>query len=93
MTILPHGFTLSLVAPSLDNSLPSSWVSSNEVNGTPGASSSVSSGDSTTISIFAAGVSANEIVELEVDGVRVASFNIGANGGNAGDFLHVILQS
>ena len=56
---------------------------------TPGVANNVSpDGGSagTTISVFAAGVSANEIVELEVDGVRVASFNIGANGGNAGDY-------
>jgi hypothetical protein len=80
------GFTLALADPNSDNSLASSWFASNEINGTPGAANNTVTADTTQISIFAAGVSANEIVELKVDGVRVASFNLGANGGAAGDY-------
>ena len=82
-----NGFTLSLVDPNVNNNVASNWVSSSAINGTPGAANDGAPVETTTISIFAAGVSANEIVELEVDGVRVASFNIGVNGGVAGDYF------
>lgn len=80
------GFTLSLVDPSLDNSVASSWASSQQFGGTPGEANNVASQSSTSISIFAAGNTTSEIIELEIAGVVVATYNIGENGGSSGDF-------
>ena len=78
------GFTLSLIDPDLDNSLASSWVASDQINGTPGRANNVST--NTTISIFAAGTSTNEIVGLDVNGIRVADFELSDFGANVGDY-------
>ena len=79
------GFTLALRDSSLDNSLASSWVASQQLGGTPNAENGFDS-DSTRIAIFATGTTANEIVELEIDGVVVATYDLGENGTVVGDY-------
>ena len=80
------GFSLALINPNSNNDTASNWVASNEINGTPGQANNVGPIETTTINVFAAGDTANEIVELEINGVRVASFNLGENGGAPGDY-------
>ena len=79
------GFTLALRDPSLDNSLASSWAASQQLGGTPNAENGFDS-DSTRIAIFATGTTANEIVELEISGVVVATYDLGENGTVVGDY-------
>ena len=81
------GFTLALIDPSSDNTVASSWATSQQLGGTPGEANNVTSQPSTTsISIFAAGNTTSEIIELEIAGVVVATYDIGANGGSLGDY-------
>ncbi|MFK8113167.1 MAG: DUF4347 domain-containing protein [Rubripirellula sp.] len=80
------GFTLALIDPTADNNVASNWAASQQLGGTPGSVNEFSAQQPTTIKIFAAGSTANEIIELEIAGVVVASFNMAANGGSAGDY-------
>ncbi|QDT02979.1 CotH protein [Rubripirellula lacrimiformis] len=81
------GMSLSLVDPALDNSIAENWFASAESGGTPGvANDGVVAGETTNISIFAAGESTNEIIELEIAGVVVATYDIGLQGGSIGDY-------
>ena len=91
------GFSLALRDPSLDNSDASSWAASQQLGGTPNADNGFSS-DSTQLSIFATGTTANEIIELEIDGVVVATYDLGENGAVVGDYaarnyIELIYQS
>ncbi len=91
------GFTLALRDPGLDNSVASSWAASQQFGGTPNADNGFST-DSTQISIFATGTTANEIIELEIDGVVVATYDLGENGTVIGDyaarnFVELVYQS
>lgn len=80
------GFTLSLINSASNNNVASSWLASTQINGTSGAANNLSPSETTSISIFAAGSTANEIVQLEIAGVIVASYQLSEFGGNAGDF-------
>ena len=91
------GFTLSLRDPSLDNSLASSWVASAQLGGTPNAANGFAS-DATQIAVFATGTTGNEIIELEIDGQVVATYDLGENGTVVGDyedrnFIELVYQS
>ncbi|MCA9136824.1 MAG: DUF4347 domain-containing protein [Planctomycetales bacterium] len=79
-----NGFSLSLINPTFDNSLAESWNASAQINGTPGVAN-----DQTTalnsITIFAAGVTGDEIITLDVAGQQVATFKLADYGGKPGD--------
>ncbi|QDT08933.1 DUF4347 domain-containing protein [Planctomycetes bacterium K23_9] len=79
------GFTLALRDPSLDNSDASNWAASQQLGGTPNASNGLTS-ETTQISIFATGTTASEIIELEIAGVVVATYDLGDNGTVIGDY-------
>ncbi|TWU51777.1 DUF4347 domain-containing protein [Rubripirellula reticaptiva] len=79
-----NGFSLSLIDPALDNNVATNWVASSQINGTPGLAND-SSQQTTSVKIFAAGTSGNEILTLEVAGSQVATFKLSDFGGQAGD--------
>ncbi|KAA1258536.1 Inner spore coat protein H [Rubripirellula obstinata] len=78
------GFTLSLIDPSLDNSLASSWIASSQINGTPGVVQN-SQPPQSVLTVFAAGSTSNEIITVEVAGQQVAVFDMASFGGQPGD--------
>ena len=78
------GFTLALVDPSLDNSLASSWIASQQLNGTPGTSND-SQSNLNSLSIFAAGTTGTEVLALEIAGELVEIFDLSIYGSKAGD--------
>lgn len=78
------GFTLALISPELDNTLATSWTASEAINGTPGRANTPAT-DSTEIRIFAAGAEADEVIELQVNGSTVATFNLADYGALPGD--------
>ena len=80
-----NGVTLALSNPNLDNDLASSWLASNQINGTPGAENGSVVVPTTEIKILAAGSTGNEIVGLRIGGVQVASYDLSLLGGAAGD--------
>ncbi|MCA9167755.1 MAG: DUF4347 domain-containing protein [Planctomycetales bacterium] len=83
------GFTLALIDPASDNSVAASWAASNEVNGTPGRANLIgTTPTSTIVSLFVAGQTTNEVIELEVNGQIVASFNLGTAGSQVGDYFN-----
>ena len=77
-----NGYTLSLIAPSLDNSLATSWVASSQINGTPGLANDADV-QTTTVKIFAAGSLGSEILSLQIDGQQVAVFQLSDYGGTS----------
>ncbi|EMB18655.1 DUF4347 domain-containing protein [Rhodopirellula europaea] len=78
------GLTLSLIDPNLDNGLASSWVASNQINGTPGLANDAVTTLS-TLQIFAAGSTGAESLTLEIAGEQVAIFSLAAYGAESGD--------
>ncbi|WP_146415271.1 DUF4347 domain-containing protein [Crateriforma conspicua] len=81
------GYTLALIDPSLDNSLASSWVASDQINGTPGLpNDAVVTGS--TLKVYAAGSTGDEIITLDVAGEQVAIFNLASYGGQADDLAN-----
>ena len=83
-----NGFTLALTNPNLDNNLPSNWVASNQINGTPGQSNDSVVVQPTEIKFYAAGSTGNEIVGLQIGGVQVATYDLSLLGGAAGDLTN-----
>ncbi|MEM6689206.1 MAG: DUF4347 domain-containing protein [Planctomycetota bacterium] len=82
------GFTLSLISPDLDNSIATNWAASEAINGTPGAANDVNPPvDPTELRIYAAGITAEETIELEVNGSIVASFTLNDFGSQPGDYF------
>ena len=80
------GASLSLANPNLDNNVASSWLPSVANNGTPGEQNDVTIiGEGSTVKVFAAGATGQEIITLEIGGVEVATYDLAANGGSAGD--------
>lgn len=79
-----NGVSLSLISPTLDNTLAASWVASDQINGTPGIAND-KIGESALVRIFAAGATGGEIVTLSIAGQQVAAFNLADFGGQAGD--------
>ncbi len=80
-----EGFSLSLIDPSLDNNLASSWVASTQLNGTPGIADNSTTFETTEISIFAAGMVGDEVIRLDIAGQDSAAFVLSSFGGEAGD--------
>ncbi|TWU43605.1 Inner spore coat protein H [Rubripirellula tenax] len=81
------GSSLALVNPNSDNNVATNWVASEQLGGTPGfANDPGSAGGTTTIRIFAAGQTTNEIIQLQIGGAIVATYNIGLSGGSLGDY-------
>ncbi|MGB7347434.1 MAG: lamin tail domain-containing protein [Pirellulaceae bacterium] len=83
------GYSLALTDVNLDNNLASSWVPSVALNGTPGEQNDGTVvGEQYVVKVFAAGNTGQEIVTLEIQGAVVATFDLAANGGAAGDLAN-----
>ncbi len=80
------GFSLALRDPSWDNSNAGSWAASDQLGGTPGAANDLA--PTTSISIFAAGSTATEIIQLEIAGQVVATYDLGEHGTVIGDYAN-----
>ncbi|MCA9198083.1 MAG: DUF4347 domain-containing protein [Planctomycetales bacterium] len=81
-----NGFSLALLDPALDNSVASNWAASSFINGTPGRLNVFGEVTETQIRVFATGATTNEIIQLEIAGEIVATFNVGDYGAVIGDY-------